>query len=121
MTRINCGIPPSELNSKHLIAEHREIKRIPNCIKSGRFNLNNQPTEFKLNKGHVKFFYTRIGYLKERYIEIHQECLNRNFKVQNFIDVFENIPEIYMGNYIPTKNDVKIVKERINERLNATF
>ena len=31
MTRINCGIPPEELSDKHLLAEHREIKRIPNC------------------------------------------------------------------------------------------
>jgi hypothetical protein len=33
MTRINTGIPPKELTDKHLLAEHREIKRIPNCIK----------------------------------------------------------------------------------------
>ena len=33
MTRINVGILPKELSNKHLIAEHREIKRIPNCIK----------------------------------------------------------------------------------------
>ena len=28
MTRINVGIQPVELNNQHLIAEHREIKRI---------------------------------------------------------------------------------------------
>ena len=33
MTRINVGIDPSELNMKMLMAEHREIKRIPNCVK----------------------------------------------------------------------------------------
>ena len=27
MTRINVGVDPSELNTKMLIAEHREIKR----------------------------------------------------------------------------------------------
>ena len=32
MTRINVGINPADLTGKHLIAEHREIKRIPNCI-----------------------------------------------------------------------------------------
>ena len=28
MTRINVGIPPADLVNQHLIAEHREIKRI---------------------------------------------------------------------------------------------
>ena len=30
MTRINVGIPPTELTDRHLLAEHREIKRIQN-------------------------------------------------------------------------------------------
>lgn len=46
MTRINCGIPPSELTNKHLLAEHREIKRIPNAIAKGKFSMTNQPKEF---------------------------------------------------------------------------
>ena len=33
MTRINAGIPPKKLTNRHLLAEHREIKRIPNVIK----------------------------------------------------------------------------------------
>jgi len=32
MTRINL-IPVSELTDEHLLAEHRELKRIPNLIK----------------------------------------------------------------------------------------
>ena len=56
MTRINAGIPPVELTDKHLIAEHREIKRIPNLISKGKYNMNGQPSEFKLGIGHVKFF-----------------------------------------------------------------
>ena len=51
MTRINVGVDPSELTTKHLIAEHREIKRIPNCIKSGRFNMMNQPKPLLLEQG----------------------------------------------------------------------
>ena len=39
MTRINVGISPAELNDKHLIAEHREIKRIPNCVAKGKYNI----------------------------------------------------------------------------------
>ena len=54
MTRINCGIPPAELTNKHLIAEHREIKRIPNCVIKGKYSLTGQPDSFKLGAGHVK-------------------------------------------------------------------
>ena len=48
MTRINVGILPKELSNKHLIAEHREIKRIPNCISKGKYNMDGQPDRFKL-------------------------------------------------------------------------
>jgi hypothetical protein len=33
MTRINVGVDPAELSTRHLIAELREIKRIPNLVK----------------------------------------------------------------------------------------
>ncbi len=36
MTRINVGINPEELPDKLLLAEHREITRITNTIKSGK-------------------------------------------------------------------------------------
>ena len=48
MTRINVGMMPCELTRQHLIAEHREIKRIPNCIKKGRYKLNGIPDTFTL-------------------------------------------------------------------------
>ena len=50
MTRINVAIPPAELTNKHLLAEHREIKRIPNCVSRGKYNLKNIPPVFKLGK-----------------------------------------------------------------------
>ena len=74
MTRINVGIPPAELNGRHLIAEHREIKRIPNLVNRGRYSLDNQPDTFKLGKGHVKFFYDKLLYLKRRYDSLFDEC-----------------------------------------------
>ena len=74
MTRINVGIPVVELTRQHLIAEHREIKRVPNAIKNGRYSLHNQPNTFTLGKGHVKFFYTRLLYLQNRYEDLYDEC-----------------------------------------------
>lgn len=117
MTRINCGVPVEDLTDKHLLAEHREIKRIPNAIKNGRYNLNNLPEKFTLGTGHVKFFYNKLGYLLKRYCEIHQECLKRNFKVTDFSDAWNNLPKHLMNDYKPTLVDKTIVMQRIKERL----
>jgi hypothetical protein len=117
MTRINCGIPPAELTDKHLLAEAREIKRVPNVIKKGKCNFDNIPEQFTLGTGHVKFFYNKLKYLKGRYINLHLECKRRGFKVQNFIDAWDGVPQELMGDYTPTDRDREIIRERIKERL----
>lgn len=117
MTRINVGIPPKELTNKHLIAEHRELKRIPNVVAKGRYNLKNIPEEFTLGKGHVSFFYDKLGYLKERYIDLYNECISRGFNVQNYLPSWDGVPEELMNGYTPTDKDVYIIRERIAERL----
>jgi len=117
MTRINCGVPPAELVDKHLMAEHRELKRIPNCVAKGRYNLAGQPTTFTLGAGHVKFFYDKLGYLKSRYEELYAECIRRGFAVQYYGEAWVGVPRSLMGDYIPTDYDRSIIRERIKERL----
>lgn len=117
MTRINVGVHPSELNTKMLIAEHREIKRIPNVIKSGKFHLAGQPKQFTLGTGHVKFFYTRIAFLRARYKTIYDECIRRGYNITDYSDSFEGISDKFMGDYIPTESDRKLILERIALRL----
>ena len=117
MTRINAGIPVEGLTREHLIAEHREIKRIPNCIAKGKYNLKGQPKEFTLGTGHVKFFYTRLGYLKERYEALYQECLKRGYNVTYYGEAWNDVPQHLMGSYTPSDRDRAIVRERIEERL----
>ena len=118
MTRINVGIPPAELTDKHLLAEHREIKRIPNCVAKGKYNMDGIPNRFKLGKGHVKFFYNKLLYLSKRYLQLHEECVARGFNVQNYIKAWVNVPIELMNDYYPTKEDRLIVQQRINEKLN---
>ena len=90
MTRINVGIQPVELTDQHLIAEHREIKRIPNCVAKGKYNMEGIPDKFKLGTGHVKFFYNKLLYLKFRYAKppieepknyIHKGIAKRSFEL----------------------------------------
>ena len=120
MTRINVGILPEDLTSKHLIAEHREIKRIPNCVGKGKYNMDNIPDKFKLGTGHVKFFYNKLLYLKNRYRSLYEECIRRGFSVQNYINAWDNVPEDLMNDYVPTNRDRKIIKERIKHKLNTS-
>lgn len=119
MTRINAAIPVVNLCDQHLFAEYREIKRIPNTIASGKAVLDNIPESFRLGQGHVKFFYNKLGYIKERLYQLRDECLRRKMKVEDYTGVFDNIPEssgLY-GKYSPTDTDRVIILERITERL----
>ena len=53
MTRINL-VPPEELCDQHLLAEHRELTRIPNAVAKGKYHL----------KGPVS--YTHLKYLNKQ-------------------------------------------------------
>ena len=113
MTRINVGILPRELPDKLLLAEHREIKRIPNVIKSGRFSLVGQPDRFTLGKGHVKFFYSRLRFLQNRYNSLYAECIARSFNVQDYSSAWSGVPEHLYMDYEATEEDRSLIVERI--------
>lgn len=117
MTRINVGYPVEKLTSKHLIAEHREIKRIPNTVRTGKAIIKDIPESFKLGTGHVKFFYNKLGYLLKRYELIYRECIKRNFKVEYYGSAWVGIPKELMQDWQPSNHDCKIIKERINSKL----
>jgi hypothetical protein len=117
MTRINIGIPPATLTGHHLIAEHREIKRVPNLIKRGRLLPHGIPPQFTLGKGHVKFFYNKQKYLLDRYKSLYDECVRRGYNVTDFTNAWNDIPDELMNDYTPTQHDIDIITERINEKL----
>lgn len=117
MTRINTGFDPKKLTRQHLIAEHREIKRIPNMVASGKANLDNIPDTFRLGDGHVKFFYNKLGYLLKRYKLLYQECVSRGYNVQNYESAWDNVPADLMGDYCPNEYDKNLIVERIKSKL----
>lgn len=119
MTRINL-VPPEELCDQHLLAEHRELTRIPNAVARGRFSLVGQPSDYKLGEGHVRFFFDKLEFLHKRYVELHYECLRRGFKV-SFIwpeDVAE-LPLTLWKDYVPTESAMAANLERIALRMPA--
>ena len=116
MTRINCGVAPAELPDKILLAELREIKRIPNAIRNGRYSLQGIPKEFTLGTGHVKFFYDKLEYLYDRYLSLRLEALDRGFNVSDFSEAWDGVPPELMNSYVEKIRDREIIINRINER-----
>lgn len=130
MTRINVGINPRNLSDKHLLAEHREIKRIPNHLrKYGLKCLSNAPKQFTLGKGHVLFFIDKGRYTYRRYQRIYEECIKRGFNVtdysnawniyheQNILKLQDENKIFLWGNYKPTPEDKQLIKDRIASKI----
>jgi hypothetical protein len=125
MTRINAYIKPKELSREHLLAEHREIKRIPNCIYKGRYSLKNIPEQFTLGEGHVKFFYKKIKWLYRRYKQIHKRCIEKGYDVEDYSEAFLRLKwiapnkkgEYFWGDWKPDKKEIERIREIIFERI----
>lgn len=99
MTRINV-IPPAELCDQHLLAEYRELTRIPNRVKrrieEGKIEPpSHQPERYVLGEGHVLFFYDKLKFLRRRYLELGAECAARGFKTTPRWPAMTYHPEVW--------------------------
>lgn len=122
MTRINV-VPPSELTTKHLVAEYREITRLPNNLKKSLnrklpFSMDEIPTQYTLGTGHVKFFYNKMLFLEKRFKSLVDEMLKRGYNPQ-FLDTSIFIPndKQFYNDYTPTSEAIEINRKRISDRL----
>lgn len=125
MTRINV-IPVSELTSKHLIAEYRELPRIftlsKNYQKRGLLPTS-LPQEYTLGKGHVKFFYDKLAWLVNRQVQLINEMKSRGYNPQftnpeQLID--ETINPIWLKHWVVTDKALYLNQQRITDRLTKT-
>ncbi len=123
MTRINI-IEPKELSDQHLVAEYREIFMIGSALqrslKSPKWNETKEtlPEDFTLNAGHIKFFFNKGEYLHNRYLELIEEMKMRGMKPdpdRKFKR--EQWPDDLYKNWKPNDKDFKIIKKRIQERI----
>ncbi|HQB65198.1 MAG TPA: pyrimidine dimer DNA glycosylase/endonuclease V, partial [Fibrobacteraceae bacterium] len=85
-------------------------------IKTGKYSMQGQPKLFTLGKGHVKFFYDKLEFLRKRYELLYAECKKRGYQVTYFGDSFTNLPKELMNDYKPKKRDRELVLLRIAER-----
>lgn len=126
MTRINC-IPVQELTDKHLGAEYRELPRLFNQIRKAIERGESpddprNPTEYKLGKGHTRFFYNKVAWLWDRYEDLVYECVARG-RVVNFPNVPKFVPDFpdeWWGTWESTPEAMELNRQRIKERLDAS-
>lgn len=131
MTRINANINPMWLADEHLIAEHREIARLPKlaskALNNPNFGSKNIPTKFTLGTGHVVFFYFKYHFTRDRYNLLYNECKRRNINVEYYESSWKDVwykalndtgrwitTSVYSNvSYLPSVEDDIIVLARI--------
>lgn len=127
MTRINL-IEPKFLTDQHLFAEYREITRIFPLVKNAQAKqsyskiITKIPANYKLNSGHVLFFYNKLEFIEKRYFALRDEVLNRGFNItlkDSITDFRNEIPEIFYQDFIPNKTDLAISIIRLIEKITA--
>lgn len=125
MTRINAGIPIKGLSDKHLLAEHREIKRVCKLLNDRitKNNFDGIPGNFHEMIGdrivfRTLFWLDKGEYTLTRYCQIRKECRNRGFTVTDFSrnwSVYAHKPEFF-NDYTPTSDQIEMIQQRIDER-----
>ncbi len=118
MTRINL-IPPEQLHYKHLVAEYREITRIPSLVRKNGNRPFTAPNVYVLGTGHVKFFYSRLGFIADRYEQLCNEMRRRGYVCNQIIraELLKDINNKYIQAYTPTEEAIMLNRQRIAERM----
>jgi len=124
MIRINC-VPVHELSDAHLIAEYREIPRVVTlAAKAVARKSFFQPDCYTLGKGHLHFFYTRLGYLSGRHAALIEELKQRVYTPMHSAirrEDFPSTPSKLWGSWQPSQRDLQLGRQRIHRNRPATY
>lgn len=126
MTRINT-LPPAVLTNQQLMAEYRELPRIFTAvhanIAAGKTPADfDIPDRYVLGRGHVKFFYDKIGWLTSRYAGLYVELRqHRGFDLdgEKFTAILKNADTIggdWRQVWRPTPEDHALNMARLTRR-----
>lgn len=118
MTRINC-VPVEELNNKMLLAEYRELPRVyRQAEKAFQRGDTAEIPDYRMGTGHVRFFYTRLGYCTRRHRELVAEMQARGFTTNYAKPPAElSVPRSWLQDWTPDYQAMQINRARIAERL----
>lgn len=121
MTRINC-VPPQELHQKHLVAEYRELPRVF-ALAYAAMQRGEKPTDprnpkdYVLGPGHVRFFYSRLGYLRRRFEELIAEMMRRDYVPKYLTAPSVELPSEWLTNWEPDAKALSLNRERLALRM----
>lgn len=129
MTRINV-VPVECLTDKHLLAEYKEITRpfnkVIKRIEKGTMSKVTIPNNYCLGKGHETFFFNKLRWLHDRYLDIYKELkYSRGFNINDtvFTNIYNDLENKlsdtgYWNNYEPTPEDMYLNMARLAKRSN---
>lgn len=79
------------------------------------------PLRYTLGKGHVRFFYNKIGWLVERFYELVREMRARGYRVGYPAPPIEGLSWVHRDSYFePDAQALEINRKRILDRLGQT-
>ena len=123
MTRINT-VDVTLLSDQHLMAEYRELPMVHGSLKRTLNSVNGYQSGrvspiYTLNAGHVYFWYNKKKFLFDRFNQLVNELIFRNYQInpgERIIDwnVFDRVPQI---DWTPTEKECNINLERVVERI----
>lgn len=117
MARVNVGLDPKLLSDQHLVAESVEITMITGALRRDGYVIKGVvPDKFPMGKGHINFFKNKLKYLKRRLNTVNLEMIRRGFTPGTEI-VLEEFPIELHGDWTPTIQDTRILRERVADRL----
>ena len=105
------------------MAEYREIRHVPASLNrslKSKNGLGTLPDTFTLNTGHVRYFYNKGKYLRQRFYEIKQELKLRGYNLSSDIpdiDCSVFLRNNLYNNWTPSLEDYKVVADRIKNRI----
>ena len=109
MLRINC-VPPAELPNEQLIKEYAAIPRVLHAVRkvveSGKTpEKADIPSVYTLGPDHLKFFYPRLRYVRDRQVSIFEELKKRNLDGGRVAPkpkrTLRGIPKEWCGDWVP--------------------
>ena len=121
MTRINL-IPPESLHPKHLMAEIHELPRVFGLVRAFHDRRATEDlsahSKYKMGAGHVKFFYTRLGFLVDRYRALCDYAVALGWKINpvGADALTHGIPPKYLGAFHPSRTDISVNLGRLVEK-----
>ena len=122
MTRINADLDPQYLTDQVLMAEYRELpmvyaslRRSLNAVNGDVNKLKKKiPQQFTLNKGHVTFFYDKLGFLSARYQRLINELTARGYDLDKTRQYSISEFDIQLCNsYQMTSVDKQVIVDRL--------